>query len=92
VGAVIIPANANGVPIGYGFIFGAHAACRAYGAIEMNTIEQKTDYGFVKGKGYEMVFGQSPTINTNGVTNGYLILEFAIEHEGYPVPSVDPDA
>lgn len=92
VGAVVIPANANGVPIGYGFIFGAHAACRAYGAIEMNAIEQKTDYGFVKGRGYEMVFGQSPTINTNGVTNGYLILEFAIEHEGYPVPSIDPDA
>lgn len=92
VGAVIIPANANGVPIGYGFIFGAHAACRAYGTIEMNGIEQETDYSFVKGKGFEMVFGQSPTINTNGVTNGYLLMEFAIEHEGYPVPSVDPDA
>jgi N4-gp56 family major capsid protein len=92
VGAVIIPANANGVPIGYGFIFGAHAACRAYGAIEMNAIKQDNDYGFVNGNGYEMVFGQAPTINTNGVTNGYLILEFAIEHEGYPVPSFDPDA
>ena len=89
VGAVIIPANSYGVPIGYGFTFGAHAACRAYGAIEMNGIEQETDYSFVKGKGYEMVFGQSPTINTNGVTNGYLLMEFAIEHEGYPVPAVD---
>jgi N4-gp56 family major capsid protein len=88
-GAVLIPANSYGVPIGYGFIFGAHAACRAYGAIEMNGIEQETDYSFVKGKGYEMVFGQSPTINTNGVTNGYLLMEFAIEHEGYPVPSYD---
>jgi len=91
-GAVLIPANANGVPIGYGFIFGAHAACRAYGAIEMNAIKQDNDYGFVNGNGYEMVFGQAPTINTNGVTNGYLLMEFAIEHEGYPVPSFDPDA
>jgi N4-gp56 family major capsid protein len=91
-GAVLIPANANGVPIGYGFIFGASAACRAYGTIEMNGIEQETDYSFVKGKGFEMVFGQSPTINTNGVTNGYLLMEFAITHEGYAVPSIDPDA
>lgn len=92
VGAVLIPANANGVPIGYGFIFGAHAACRAYGKIELEGIEQETDYSFVKGKGFEMVFGQSPTINTNGITNGYLLMEFAIEHEGYPVPTIDPDA
>jgi N4-gp56 family major capsid protein len=87
-GAVIIPANAKGVPIGYGFIFGAHAACRAYGSVQMNGIEQEDDYSFIKGKGYEMVYGQAPTINTNGVTNGYLLLEFAIEHEGYPVPSL----
>lgn len=91
-GAVLIPANANGVPVANGFIFGAHAACRAYGTIEMNGIEQETDYSFVKGKGFEMVFGQSPTINTNGITNGYLLMEFAIEHEGYPVPSINPDA
>jgi hypothetical protein len=88
VGAVIIPANAKGVPIGYGFIFGAHAACRAYGSVQMNGIEQDDDYSFIKGKGYEMVYGQAPTINTNGVTNGYLLLEFAVEHEGYPVPSL----
>lgn len=89
VGAVIIPANSYGVPIGYGFTFGAHAACRAYGKIDMAAIKQDDDYGMIQAKGYEMVFGQSPTINTNGVTNGYLLLEFAIEHEGYPVPSVD---
>jgi N4-gp56 family major capsid protein len=88
VGAVIIPANSKGVPIGYGFIFGAHAACRAYGSVQMNGIEQEDDYSFIKGRGYEMVYGQAPTINTNGVTNGYLLLEFACDHEGYPVPSL----
>jgi len=87
-GAVIIPANSKGVPIGYGFIFGANAACRAYGSVQMNGIEQDDDYSFIKGKGYEMVYGQAPTINTNGVTNGYLLLEFACDHEGYPVPSM----
>lgn len=87
-GAILVPANANGVPIFYGFVFGAHAACRAYGAVQMAGIEQDDDYSFQKGKGYEMVFGQAPTINTNQVTNGYLLLEFAGEHEGYPVPSL----
>lgn len=86
-GAVLIPANAKGNPIFYGFVFGAQAACRAYGSVQMNGIEQEDDYSFQKGKGYEMVFGQAPTINTNGITNGYLLLEFAGEHEGYPVPS-----
>lgn len=86
VGAILIPANANGVPIGHGFVFGAHAACRAYGRIEMERIVQDRDYGFVKGAGYQMITGQAPCINTNGVTNGYLLMEFAIEHEGVNIP------
>lgn len=85
-GAVVIPANSWGVPIGYGFIFGARAAARAYGKIKLNKIKQDDDYDFITANGFEMVFGQAPTINTNGVTNNYLVLEFAIEHEGYPVP------
>lgn len=88
-GAVLIPCNNCGVPIGYGFSFGARAAARAYGKIKLNKIKQEDDYDFVTANGFEMVFGQSPTINANGVTNNYLILEFAIEHEGYPVPSID---
>lgn len=88
-GAVLIPCNSYGVPIGYGFTFGARAAARAYGKIKLNKIKQDDDYDFITANGFEMVFGQSPTINANGVTNNYLILEFAIEHEGYPVPSID---
>lgn len=88
VGAVVIPANAKGVQIGNAFTFGGHAAAKAYGKVEMNRITQDRDFGFVKGAGYEMVCGQAPCVNTNNVTNGYLLMEVAIEHEGYPTPSV----
>lgn len=90
VGAILIEANANGVPIGRGFVFGSNAACVAYGRIEEAQIKQERDYGFVKGGGYEMIIGHAPTINTAGLTNGYLRMEFAIQHEGYEVPTVAP--
>lgn len=88
-GAVLIPCNSYGVCTGYGFTFGARAAARAYGKIKLNRIDQDDDYKFITANGFEMVFGQSPTINANGVTNNYLILEFAIQHEGYPTPAID---
>jgi hypothetical protein len=87
-GAIILPANAKGVLIGNGFVFGANSACRAYGMIEMESIAEKRDYGFVKGMGYQMITGQAPCKRTDGVTNGYLNIECAIEHEGISVPSV----
>lgn len=87
-GAIILPANAKGVLIGNGFVFGANAACRAYGQIEMEQIAEKRDYGFVKGMGYQMITGQAPCTRVDGVTNGYLNIECAIEHEGIDTPSV----
>lgn len=88
-GATILYANAKGVPIGWSFIFGAHAAIRAYGSVEMNAIEQKRDYDFVTGHGYEMVFGQEPCKRTDGKTNGYLLMQHALEIDDLPVPSLD---
>lgn len=88
VGAVLLSANKKGVLVGRGFVFGANAACRAYGRIEMESIAQDRDYKFVKGMGYQMITGQAPCQRVDQVTNGYLNLEFAIEHEGIATPSV----
>lgn len=87
-GAVIIQANAKGVQIGRSYVFGAMAACFAFGRIERAMITQKRDYGFVEGKGYEEIFGTGVTKNPLGKPVGYLLVEHAIEHEGYPTPSV----
>jgi hypothetical protein len=87
IGAVVIQANAKGVPYGRSFVFGAMAACSAHGRVKMNQIEQTRDFGFTIGKGFEMIFGTAVTTNTLKQPTNYLLVEHAIEHEGYPVPS-----
>lgn len=85
--AVIIQANDQGVPYARSFVFGAMSACFANGRIAMNQIEQTRDFGFTVGKGFEMIFGTCVTKNTLARPAGYLLVEHAIEHEGYAVPS-----
>lgn len=85
-GAIIIQANAKGVTYGHSFVFGAMAACFGAGAIEMNMISQKHDFGFIEGSGYEMIFGTCVTRNVGGKPVSYLRMDHAVEHEGYPVP------
>lgn len=86
-GAVIIQANAKGVPYSRSFMFGGMAAAFATGKIEMGNIEQIRDYGFVQGRGFEMIYGTTVCRNASKKINGYLLLEHAIEHPGYPVPN-----
>lgn len=88
VGAYVIPANQWGVPCGYSFIFGAGACLRAYGAINAQLIRQERDFGFIKGVGYESVYGQTPTFDTRGRTRHYVLCEHAIEFPGIVVPYV----
>jgi len=85
-GAYVIPANANGVPIGYSFLFGKGAGMRAYAQTD-TYITQDRDYGFVNGRGYQGVWGQAPVERTDGKTHGYLLLEHAISHPGLEVPA-----
>jgi hypothetical protein len=87
-GAVIIQANSKGTQIGYGFVFGAMSACYAHGRIEMAPISQERDYGFVNGRGYETIFGTGLALDPFKKPCGYLLSEVAMEHEGYPTPSV----
>ena len=88
--AVVIQANANGVPIGWSLLFGAYAAVRGYGQTDL-TIQESRDWGFVKGAGYEGIWGQNTALRADGRTNGYQLIEHAIEPEGYEIPSVDAD-
>lgn len=91
VGSIIIPANQYGTPIGYSFLFGAGAALRAEGSITANKIYQDRDYGFVKGMGYEGIWGQGPTFDTQGKTRHYIVMEHAVEYAGITVPQVTTD-
>lgn len=82
----IIPANAYGVPTCRNYIFGAGAALRAYGSVEADPIYQDRDFKFVKGMGYESIFGQTITVDTQGKPRNYVVLETAFEHPGLAVP------
>jgi hypothetical protein len=74
------------VPIGHSFVFGAGAALRAYGSIDAQAINQKRDYDFVTGMGYQSIYGQSPCFDTQGLPRNYVLLQHAIEHPGITVP------
>lgn len=87
VGSAIIAANKYGVPIGYSFILGAGAGLRAEGSSE-TTITQDRDYKFIKGGGYEQIWGQTTTKDTKQKTRNYLLIEHAVEHTGISVPYV----
>ena len=86
VGSVIIPANSKGTPIGWSLALGAGSAIRAYGAIDMQKIEEKRDYGFVEGFGFEGIFGQTATKDTQGLTRNYVLVEHALERAGVVIP------
>lgn len=86
-GAYIIPCNANGAPDMSSILFGAHCAVRCYGQEDM-LINQDRDYGFVKGAGYETIYGQAPCIRTDGITNGYLLVRHTGQHQGLEVPTL----
>ena len=86
VGSIVIPANSKGTPIGHSLTLGAGAAVRAYGAIDMQKIEQNRDYGFIYGFGYEGIFGQSATKDTQGLTRNYVLVQHALERAGVVIP------
>lgn len=86
-GAYIIPCNAKGAPEMSSLMFAQHAAVRAYVG-EDKFISQERDFGFVSGFGYETIFGQAPCERTDGITNGYVLIEHTGQHAGLEVPTL----
>lgn len=86
VGSWIIPANQWGVPFCRSFMLGAGSALRAYGSIKANRITQDRDYNFVKGMGYEGIWGQAAALDTEDVPRNYAVLEAAYEIPGITLP------
>jgi hypothetical protein len=86
--AIILPANANGAVIGNSFVLGAMAGCFAHGRIDKAMIVQEEDFGFIRSRGFETIFGTCVTTDPYSVPSGYLKVEHAVEHEGYAVPTM----
>lgn len=88
-GAVFLQANRDGVPYSRSFVLGSMAACYAHGRIKMTGIEQKRDFGHIHGNGYKMIYGTGTCKNTLNRPSNYLMVEHAIVHPGYAVPSYE---
>lgn len=86
-GAVILQANSQGTVYSRSFMLASMAGMFAHGRIKMAEIEQNFDYDYVMGNGFQMIFGTGVCLDPNGVPNGYVLIEHAIDVVGYPCPT-----
>lgn len=86
-GAVILQANSQGTVYTRSFEFAAMAGMFAHGRIKMAEITQNFDFDWVMANGYQMIFGTGVCLDPLGVPNGYILIEHALDVDGYPVPA-----
>jgi hypothetical protein len=88
-GSLIFQVNAKCTTIGWGYMFGAMAAVRAYGAFpdgggSLRPIKEQGNYGMKKGMGMEAVYGQSPAQDTQNQARNYCLIPHAVNHPEAP--------
>ena len=91
VGSIIVQVNAKCVPIGWILGMGVGAGLRAYGGNEgasMRRISQNDDYDFEKGQGYEAVYGQDLSRDTNLQPRNYCLIPVSYTIPGMNLPTV----
>lgn len=92
VGSIVVQVNAKCVPIGWVLGLGVGAGLRAYGGntegSSMRRIAQNDDYDFEKGQGYEAVYGQDLSRDTNLQPRNYCLMPVAYTVPGMALPVV----
>ena len=71
-GALVFPCTAGGVIYGYTILMGADAVIRAYGE-DMRMTDDKDDYGFKHGIGYQAMYGDSVWKDRNDRVRNYVL-------------------
>ena len=97
-GSLIFQVNAKCTTIGWGFMFGATSAVRAYGNLgdldegtdgkSIANMGEKGDYGMKKGRAMAICFGQAPAQDTGNQARNYLLIPCAVQHPEAP-PSLN---
>ena len=87
-GALIIPANSKGVPIGHTIAMGAAGILRGYGKYRANRTTDTQNGGFVKQSYITSVFGQSLRKDRKGRVPAVMLLTHAISKPGIALPTV----
>ena len=71
-GALAYPCNSSGEVYGYVILMGADAVIRAYGE-NMTMVDDKDDYGFSHGIGYQAMFGDAVWKDRNDRVRNYVL-------------------
>ena len=80
-GALAYPCNATGIVFGYAILMGADAVIRAYGE-NMTMVDDKDDYGFSHGIGYQAMFGDAVWKDRNNRVRNYVLGVYAYRPVG----------
>ena len=87
-GALIIPANAKGVPFGHALVLGAGGIVRGYGEDRAHRAVEKVDGDFIKRTYIRSVFGQSLRMDRKGRVPAVMLLTTALTRPGINLPTV----
>lgn len=90
-GSLIFQVNAKCTSVGWGYMFGAQAAVRAYGNLggknsgkSISTMAEEGDYQMKQGRAMAICFGQSPAQDTQNVPRNYVLIPHAVQHPEAP--------
>lgn len=91
-GALMVEANANGVPFGYSYMLGEGAGMCGHGSLKGRSAmaartEEHRNHGMDHGIGVETVWGVNTTKRTDGLIPNYVLVEHALNVDGLPVIS-----
>ena len=87
-GALIIPCNAKGTPIGDSLMLGKRSAYRGYGKYRNQRGQQELEGGFLMERFILSVFGQALRKDRLGRVPAAMRLTHAINYAGLPLPTV----
>jgi len=87
-GSLIVQVNANVVPVGDVFVFGADAGAKAYGQVKNKRIKQLTDYEALVGYGVHTIYGADMRQDTLGNYRGFMRIQCAYELPGFNLPQL----
>jgi hypothetical protein len=88
IGSLIVQVNANVVPVGDVFVFGADAGAKAYGSVKNKRIKQLTDYEALVGYGVHTIYGADMRQDTLGNYRGFMRIQCAYELPGFNLPQL----
>lgn len=87
-GALIIPANAKGVPFGHALVLGAGGIVRGYGSDRAHRAVEQVDGDYTKRTYIRSVFGQALRKDRKGRVPSVMLLTTALKRPGINLPTV----